>query len=115
AAMLASLLMAAALPQAFGAQGLLFAGSYVALQVGRNAAAWLLTRRHRLRDVFERLVLWSAASDVLWLAGAVLRADQRLMLWIPALALELGAPAAGYWLPGRRRAATTHYHIEGGH
>jgi low temperature requirement protein LtrA len=116
AVMLASLLMAAALPEAFGERGLLFAASYVALQVGRNvAAAWLLTRRHRLRDVFERLVVWSAASGVLWLAGAALDSDQRLMLWIPALALELAAPAAGYWLPGRGRAATTDYDIEGGH
>jgi low temperature requirement protein LtrA len=85
-------------------------------QVGRNvAAAWLLTRRHPLRDVFERLVVWSAASGVLWLAGAALDSDQRLMLWIPALALELAAPAAGYWLPGRGRAVTTDYDIEGGH
>ena len=114
AVMLGSLLMAAALPEAFGERGLLFAASYVALQVGRNvAAARLLTRRHRLRDVFERLVVWSAASGVLWLAGAALDGDQRLMLWIPALALELAAPAAGYWLPGRGRAATTDYDIEG--
>ena len=116
AVMLCSLLMAAALPEAFGEHALLFAGSYVALQVGRNAAAAsLLKRRHRLREVFERLVVWSAASGVLWLAGATLDSDQRLMLWIPALALELAAPAAGYWLPGRGRAATTDYDIEGTH
>ena len=90
--------------------------SYVVLQVGRNAAAaLLLKRRHRLRDVFERLVVWSVASGVLWLAGATLDGDQRLALWIPALALELAAPAAGYWLPRRGRAATTDYDIEGGH
>ena len=65
--------------------------------------------------MFERLVVWSAASGVLWLAGAALDGDQRLLLWIPALALELAAPAAGYWLPGRGRAATTDYDIEGGH
>ena len=116
AVMLGSLLMAAALPEAFGERALLFAASYVGLQVGRNAAAaWLLTRRHRLRDVFERLVVWSAASGVLWLAGAALDSDQRLILWIPALALELAAPAAGYWLPGRGRAVTTDYDIEGSH
>jgi low temperature requirement protein LtrA len=115
AVMLGSLLMAAALPEAFGEQAL-FAASYVALQVGRNAAAaWLLDRRHRLRDVFERLVVWGTVSGVLWLAGAVLESDQRLLLWIPALALELAAPAAGYWLPGRGRAATTDYDIEGTH
>ena len=114
--MLASLLMAAALPEALGEHGLLFAASYVALQVGRNAAAAsLLARDHRLRDIFERLVAWSALTGVLWLAGAALDGDQRLLLWIPALAVELAAPVAGYWLPGRGRAATTDYDIEGGH
>jgi low temperature requirement protein LtrA len=116
AVMLASLLMAAALPEAFGERALLFAGSYVALQVGRNAAAAaLLKRRHRLRDVFERLVVWSAASGVLWLAGAALDGDQRLLLWLPALAVELTAPAVRYWLPGRGRAATADWDVEGAH
>jgi low temperature requirement protein LtrA len=114
--MLASLLMAAALPEALGEHGLLFAGSYVVLQVGRNAAAAsLLARDHPLRDVFERLLAWSVVSGVLWLAGAALDGDQRLLLWIPALGIELAGPAAGYWLAGRGRAATTDYDIEGGH
>ena len=34
---LAALLMAVAIPQAFGAHGLLFAAAYVAIQVGRHA------------------------------------------------------------------------------
>jgi low temperature requirement protein LtrA len=116
AAMLASLLMAAALPGAFGSRGLLFAGSYAVLQIGRNAAAaWLLPHGHRLRDVFERLVVWSVASGVLWLAGAALAGDRRLLLWAPALAIELAAPAAGYWLPRRGHAMTSDYDIEGAH
>jgi low temperature requirement protein LtrA len=114
--MLASLLMAAALPGAFAEHGMLFAASYVALQVGRNvAAASLLARTHPLRDVFERLVVWSVVSGVLWLAGAALDGDQRLLVWIAALALDLMAPVTGYWLPGRGRAATTDWDIEGGH
>src|SRR4051794_31269179 len=61
--MLASLLMAAALPEALGKHGLLFAGSYVMLQVGRNiASASLPAPGHPLRVVFERVVVWSAAS-----------------------------------------------------
>jgi low temperature requirement protein LtrA len=115
-AMLASLLMAAALPGAFGDQGLLFAASYVALQVGRNAAAMtMLARDHRLRDVFERLVAWSVVSGALWVAGAALEPDQRLLVWIPALGLELVAPFAGYWLPVRGRASTTDWDVEGSH
>jgi low temperature requirement protein LtrA len=114
--MLASLLMAAALPGAFGEHGLLFAVSYVALQVGRNvAAASLLRRGDALRDIFERLVGWSAVSGVLWVAGAALPGDRRLLLWIPAAVLDLCAPVAGYWLPFRGRAATTDYDIEGAH
>lgn len=116
ATMLASLLLAASLPQAFGENGLLFAASYAALQVGRNlAAVSLLEARHRLRDVYERVLLWSIASAALWLAGAALDGDHRLALWIPALALDLLAPVGGYWLPGRGRAATSDYDIEGGH
>jgi len=34
--MLASLLMSASLPKAFGERGLVFAGAYVAMQVGRT-------------------------------------------------------------------------------
>jgi low temperature requirement protein LtrA len=114
--MLASLLMAAALPGAFGDDGVLFAISYVVLQVGRNAAAAiLLGRDQRLSDVFERLVAWSAASGVLWLVGAALPGDRRLLLWIPAAVLDLCAPYAGYWLPRRGRAVTTDWDIEGAH
>jgi low temperature requirement protein LtrA len=114
--MLASLLMAAALPGAFGEHGGLFAVAYVTLQVGRNvAAASLLRRDHPLRDIFERLVVWSAVSGVLWLAGSALDGDRRLLLWIPALVLDLCAPFAGYWLPRRGHAVTTDYDIEAGH
>jgi low temperature requirement protein LtrA len=116
AVMLASLLMAAALPGALAGDGALFAASYVTLQLGRNAAAaFLLPRGHPLRDVFERLVVWSAVSGVLWLAGGFVESEHRLALWLPALALELAAPAAGYWRPGGGRAATTDYDVEGGH
>jgi low temperature requirement protein LtrA len=114
--MLASLLAAAALPHAFGNDALLFAASYVALQVGRNAAAMsFLGRDHHLRDVFERIFAWSVISGALWLAGALFGEGARLAFWIPAFVLDLGGPIAGYWLPGRGRAATTDYDIEGAH
>jgi low temperature requirement protein LtrA len=113
--MLVSLLMAAALPGAFGNDGMLFAISYVTLQLGRNiAAAGLLGRDQPLRDVFERLVGWSAVSGVLWLAGAAVP-DQRLLLWVLALGLDLLAPFVGYWVPRRGHAMTTDYDIDPGH
>jgi len=115
-AMLASLLMAAALPKAWGEDGILFAVSYVTLQVGRNVAAViLLPRGDPLRLVFERLVGWSAASAALWLAGAVAGTAARPMFWVPALVLDLLAPLVGYWLPRRGRSSTSDYDVEAGH
>jgi low temperature requirement protein LtrA len=114
--MLASLLMAAAVPEAFGRHAVLFAGSYVALQVGRNVAgAVLLAGDHPLRAVFERIVAWSVASGALWIGGAFLSGDARLWLWIPALAVDLVAPLVGYWTPGRGVSHTADYGIDGGH
>src|SRR5690606_661989 len=85
-------------------------------QLGRNvAAATLLARAHPLRDVFERLAAWSAGSGALWLAGAAVPGDRRLLVWIPALVVDLAAPYAGYRLPRRGRAATTDWDVEGGH
>jgi low temperature requirement protein LtrA len=52
---------------------------------------------------------------VLWLAGSALDGDRRLLLWIPAVVLDLAAPVAGYWLPRRGHAVTTDYDVEGGH
>ena len=43
--MLATLLMAVAIPGAFGSQGLLFACSYVAIQVGRHAFLTFVSAR----------------------------------------------------------------------
>jgi low temperature requirement protein LtrA len=114
--MLASLLMSAAVPGAFGAHAELFAGAYVVLQVGRNLAGMLLLTRERpLRAVFERIVVWSCASGTLWVGGSLLRGDGRLWLWIPALAVDLVAPLVGYRTPGRGVSHTDDYSIDGGH
>ncbi|TML97294.1 MAG: low temperature requirement protein A [Actinobacteria bacterium] len=112
---LASLLMASALPGAFGHDAALFAGAYVVLQVGRNVAGTLLLARdHALRVVFERIVVWSGAAGALWIAGAFLAGDARLWLWAPALVVELVAPLVGYRTPGRGVSRTGDYTIDGG-
>jgi low temperature requirement protein LtrA len=112
----ASLILAAALPEAFGVHSGLFVLAYVGLQVGRNAsAALLLPRAHALRQTLERITAWSAGSGVLWVAGLLEHGDARLYWWIPALAIELLAPLAGYRTPGLGRSATSDYDVEGGH
>src|SRR5919206_3713970 len=103
--MLASLLLAVATPQAFGAHALLFAGSYVAIQVGRHAfltfaAAGAGTRE---RERAGRILTWFVAAGALWIAGGIVDAPVRVALWLAALALDYAAPFVLYWVPGRPR------------
>jgi low temperature requirement protein LtrA len=99
--MLASLLMAIAIPDAFGDKALLFAGSYVTIQVGRHlflafvAAAPGTNERRRA----GRILIWFVAAGVLWIAGALVGGSARTALWLAALAVDYGAPMVTFWLP----------------
>ena len=103
--MFGSLLLAVAIPEAFGERALLFAGSYVAIQVGRHA---FLTFAAAVRGTVERersgrILVWLSAAGVLWLAGALSDGDARTALWVAALAVDYCAPLVLYWVPGRPR------------
>jgi low temperature requirement protein LtrA len=118
AVMLLSLVMAVAIPEAFGAQGLAFAAGYVALQAGRSATmAWLFRSEDgaRVRNM-SRIALWFAASAPLWLAGA-LASDPgaRLALWLAALAIEYAGPFALFRVPGLGHSRLSDWDISGSH
>jgi low temperature requirement protein LtrA len=103
--MLVSLLMAVAIPDAFGEHALLFAGSYLAIQVGRHsflafAAAGPGTIE---RERAGRILTWFVAAGVLWIAGALADGPARTALWLAALAVDYGAPLVLFWVPGRPR------------
>src|SRR5215207_1761821 len=103
ALMLGSLLMAIAIPEAFGDKALLFAASYVAIQVGRHT---FLTFAAAERGTLERrragrILIWFLAAGVLWIAGALADGSTRTVLWLAALALDYTAPLVTFWLPGR--------------
>ncbi len=107
--MLAGLLMAIAIPEAFTDKALLFAGSYVAIQVGRHsfltfAAAEAGTVE---RERSGRILVWFCAAGVLWIAGALTEGETRIVLWLAALAIDYGGPLVLFWLPGHR-------HLSGG-
>jgi low temperature requirement protein LtrA len=114
--MLASLLMAVAIPEAFGADGLLFAASYVALQVGRSGFLVLASPAgsvERMRA--ERVLVWLCAAGVLWLAGGIAEGPARTALWCAALAVDYGAPLVLYRVPGRPRLSPSTWALETGH
>lgn len=117
AVMLASLLMAIAIPQAFGEHALLFAGSYVAIQVGRHlfltfaASAPGTPERERA----SRVLIWLAGAGVLWIAGAVADGTARTALWLAALLADYAAPLLLYRVPGLARLAPTAWDVQTGH
>ena len=71
--MLASLLMAIAIPDAFGDKALLFAGSYVAIQVGRHLFLTFVAAEAGTNERVRagRILIWFVAAGVLWIAGAL--------------------------------------------
>src|SRR4051794_39762135 len=71
--MLASFLMAIAIPEAFGDRGLLFAGAYVAIQLGRHSFLTFVAARPGSveRTRAGRILIWFLAAGVLWIAGAI--------------------------------------------
>jgi low temperature requirement protein LtrA len=116
AVMLASLAMAIAIPHAFGDRALMFALGYGSLQVIRNAfVVWATDRESQLHRTFIRILLWSIAVAVLWIAGALLDDAARATVWTLALAIDYAGPAAGYWVPGIGRSLAAEWEIEGSH
>jgi low temperature requirement protein LtrA len=115
--MLAGLLMSAAIPNAFGHEGLLFAIAYSFIQVVRSAFMVFATR---VRDPvnhrnFQRITAWLAVSAVFWIAGGIAGGYERVAAWIFALTLEIGGPFVGYFVPGIGRSNTTDWKVDGAH
>ena len=92
--MLASFLMAVAIPEAFGERALLFAGAYVAIQVGRHTFLTFLAAGPGTneRERAGRILIWFLAAGVLWIAGGLADGSTRTLLWLIALAIDYAGP-----------------------
>jgi low temperature requirement protein LtrA len=100
-----ALVMAASIPDAFGKSGLIFAGCYVAMQLGRTGfIVWQLGSDHRL-----------VISGCFWIGGALAEGELRLALWVIAALCEYVSPMIGFALPGMGRSQVSDWTIEGGH
>jgi low temperature requirement protein LtrA len=102
--MFGGLLMAAAVPQAFGPHALIFAGAYVGVHLGRGAVALVALRGHRLQQRSLRILLWFLATGVLWITGAAVRPAQ-IPLWTAAIVVDYAAPRAGWPVPRLGRSS----------
>jgi len=116
AMMLTGLILAAAIPGAFGDRGGMFGLAYAIMQVGRNAfMIWAVRRREVMRGNFIRIQSWQTLSAVLWGVGGFAAPDARIAWWGVALAIEYAGPAARYWLPRMGPSSVASWNISGEH
>jgi low temperature requirement protein LtrA len=115
--MFASLLMAVAIPEAFGERAMLFAAAYVAIQVGRHLFLTFVSASPGTveRERALRILVWLSASGVVWIAGAAADESVRATLWLVALAIDYVAPTLLYWVPGRPRLGNESWDVETSH
>jgi low temperature requirement protein LtrA len=115
-AMLASMLGAAAIPDAFGDRALLLVAGYVSIQSVRNVFMALATdRRDPLHAPLVRLLAWTLWVGAIWLAGVLERGEARVWLWLVALACDYAGPVAGHWTPGLGRSHPADWELEPAH
>jgi low temperature requirement protein LtrA len=115
ALMLLSLVMSAAIPEAFKDQGMAFAAAYVAMQLVRAGFMVWAFRGQVMGRNYAQLLAWSALAGAAWIAGALAEGDARLALWILALAIDYGAPLVGFALPGVGRTPMRDWSLSPGH
>ncbi|SCF11864.1 Low temperature requirement protein LtrA [Micromonospora coriariae] len=116
ALMLGSLLLSAAIPDAFAGGGLLFALVYLTLQVGRTVfALWAVQGQPWLVDGFQKTLPWFAGTSLLVLLGSVFGGAFQEALWTAAIVIEVIGLSTGFPVPGRGRSPAERWMVEGGH
>jgi low temperature requirement protein LtrA len=117
ALMLAGLLLSASIPNAFGHEGLLFAGAYTFMQVARTAFLLNAVHAHDPGNFqnMRRILCWLVFSAVFWIAGGCAEGQARVALWLAALGIEYAGPFAMFYVPGLGRSSTADWKIDGAH
>ncbi|MEO3744656.1 low temperature requirement protein A [Plantactinospora sp. B5E13] len=109
AVMFGALVMAIAVPHAFGAQGYLFVAAYFAIHVVRDAVLVPGTRVNRdVQARSARVFFWFLVTAPLWVAGVFVDGTARLVFWAVAVAIDLGSARLGWPTPrlGRTELAS---------
>jgi low temperature requirement protein LtrA len=102
AVMLLGLFMNTSVTRAFTISGWAFIIPFLLIQLGR--AIWMIVNSTDavFRDHYGRMLLWLVATAPLWIVGATVGPEARLLWWM----LAAGVDTIGRWLahpiPGRR-------------
>ncbi|MEU4474870.1 low temperature requirement protein A [Micromonospora sp. NPDC023888] len=116
ALMLGSMLLSAAIPEAFAGAGLVFALVYVTVQMGRTVfGLWAVQGQPWLIDGFRKTLLWFVATSLLVVLGAVIGGAFQEALWAAAIVIEVIGLQTGFPVPGLGRSPAERWMVEGGH
>ncbi|MFC6017149.1 low temperature requirement protein A [Plantactinospora solaniradicis] len=114
-----SMVMAVALPQGFGDRGLVFAGAYVIVQLGRTLFFLVATRGRPIPAdpaAVLRVLFWAGLTAVPWIVGGVVgEGPVRGVLWSLAVTVDYVALALGWPTPRLGRARHADQPIAGEH
>jgi low temperature requirement protein LtrA len=115
--MLLGLLMASAMPEAFGHKAVLFAVCLCVLQVSRSVFTMLAFARHRPGHAanFLRISIWLSASGAFWIGGAFAADELRPWLWVAALIIDYAGPRARFRVPGLGASDPKTWDVTGEH
>lgn len=98
--MLAALGMSVAIPDAFGDQAWLFVACYLFMGIARPVFMMFAFRGEQLAANYRVLLIWTLAAGVLWVAGAFLDSESRMIVWALAVLVDFAAPMAQFRVPG---------------
>jgi low temperature requirement protein LtrA len=115
--MILSLLMASAIPAAFGSRGLALAGAYLLMQLLRSGfLVWVFGVKDRMGRNYAQLLAWSAIAAPFWVAGGLVQQPHaRLAIWAAAVIIDLTAPMHGFTLPTAGSRPIGDWDVAGGH
>ena len=115
--MLGSLLMSIAIPEAFGDKAMLFAGSYVFIQVGRHLFLTFIAADQGTleRSRAAHILNWFSVSAIFWILGALAGGDTQIILWLVALTIDSSGPIFVYYVPWLNKLDTEAWAISTDH
>lgn len=114
--MTGGLFLSMALPEAFGERGAVYGICFALMQAGRALFVVLTTADHPIiQRIYRRIGLWAAIAGIFWIWGGFAQPQDRMMIWLIAMGIEMLGPMSGFYIPGRGRSSTTTWTINGGH
>jgi len=114
-AMLGAMMLAASVPEALGERALVFAGTYVAVHIGRGIILVASLGGSVAQVRAARFAIWFVVSGVAWLVGALVGERLRTILWPLALLVDYVSAGFRYPVPWLGRVPLDQYGKAGEH